>query len=163
MFPLGKWVFVATGVDSVGKQNCGFRYHINDGATAFTKLACRSDDFYPLTDPDAILSISGIADPNFPPNELIPFSTSAYAILQYVRLFLDYTPTTKDEFLNIALMEPASKINFFFSTERIVFQLGKLYVFHFASDSGTTNQSFIIEEVSSSDSSNTVGYKGTSS
>ena len=43
-----------------------------------------------------------------------------------------------------------------------MFELGKLYVFHFTSDPETTSgQTFIIGEVSSTGSSNTVGYKGT--
>lgn len=109
MAPTGEWVFFATGVDSVARENCGFRYRLDSGLTTHSHLGCRTDDFFPLDDPEAGLNVGGIADPNYPPEDLVYFSQSAYAILQYVRLFLDYTPTTKDEFLNIALMESASE------------------------------------------------------
>ena len=101
---------MAAGIDSVAQQNCGFRYYLSAEHTTYSHLQCRTSDFYDLSDPNALLSVSGIADPDYRTDHLGYFSPSAYAILQYVRVFLDYTPTTEDEYLNIATMEPSSEL-----------------------------------------------------
>ena len=108
MAPTTQWVFFATAVDASIGRNCGVRYYISGTSTVFYKHACRDDEFYSLTDSDTILNVGGIADSRYPASERPIFAT-AYGRLQYVRLCLDYVPTTQDEFLDLATMESASK------------------------------------------------------
>jgi hypothetical protein len=107
MAPIGTWVFFATGVNSVAQINYGFRYHLSSGSTTYQFLGSRSDSFYTLSNPNTALYVGGIADSNYVNGN--EYGT-ANGYMQYMRLFLDYTPTTADEFLNIALMDSESKI-----------------------------------------------------
>lgn len=119
MAPIGKWVFFGTGVDSVAKKNYGFRYYLNSESSSNYKLATRTKNFYTLNYPTAQLNIGGVAtDSGYPETH---FGTT-WGTLQYVRLFFDYTPTTVDEFINIATMEAGSKI-FFLSHRAINFSI----------------------------------------
>ena len=106
MAPLGQWIFLATTVDTVIKKHCGVRYYLNSASIHY-KHKCREDNFYKLTDPDTILNVGGIADQRYPASEQ---KANSYAHLQYIRLCLDYAPTTQDEFLDLATMEYACKV-----------------------------------------------------
>ncbi len=81
--------------------------------------------------------------------------------MQYMRLFLDYTPTTADEFLNIALMDSENQIISYRILAHIYFMKGQLRLFYFASDPETNkNQTFLVSSIGVSDQTNTVGFKG---
>ena len=108
MAPLGKWIFFAATVDTVIKKHCGVRYYLNSASIHYNR-DCRDDDFYKLTDPNTIFNVGGVNDPRYPASDREIFA-NAYATLQYVRLCLDYVPTTQDEFLDLATMESACKV-----------------------------------------------------
>lgn len=102
--PTGQWVFVGTGVDSVAGIHYGFRYHLNNGQPPHQYFGTRSASYYALDYPTTALNLGGITDPDYPDGGI----DRAYAYLQYVRLYLDYTPKTEEEFIKVALMESAS-------------------------------------------------------
>lgn len=107
MAPVGHWVFFSTGIDSVAQIQYGFRYRLNSGSSTYYYIGTRTKNFYTLNYPTTAFNVGGIADPDYPDTHF----GAAWGTLQYVRLFLDYAPTTADEFINIATMQSGSKIN----------------------------------------------------
>ena len=99
--------FFGTGVDSVAQTQYGFRYYLSSGSATYQHFGTRNDAFYTLNYANTAINVGGVADPNYPNQN---FFGTAYGYMQYMRFFLDYTPTTPDEFLNIALMDSASKM-----------------------------------------------------
>jgi hypothetical protein len=94
-------------VDSVAQMAYGIRYYLSSGSSTYQHIGSRSGSFYTLNYPQTALNVGGIADPS---NPSYTYFGTAYGTIQYMRLFLDYAPTTADEFLNLALMDSASKI-----------------------------------------------------
>ncbi len=90
-------------------MNYGFRYYLSSGSSTYQYITSGSASYYTLSYPNTALYVGGLADLSYPG---YAYFGSAYGTMQYVRLFLDYTPTTIDGFLNIALMDSASKIIF---------------------------------------------------
>ncbi len=106
MVPLGNWMFFCTAVDSVVTMNYGFRYYTNTDLTTFQHFGTRSDNFYTLNYPSAQINLGGIADPYYTNTGTF---ANCYCTLQYFRFFMDYVPTTPDQMLNLAMMNPSSK------------------------------------------------------
>jgi len=96
MFPTGQWVFLALGADSTANMLYGFRYYPQSTTqiTAFFNTGTIPCQSYNVT-PSCTAFWGGDN-----------FNTSPGQTLQYVRLYLDYVPTSQDEMINLALMQP---------------------------------------------------------
>ena len=75
---------------------------------------------------------------------------------------MDYAPSTADEFMNLALMDPTSNL---FIGKKILDKSnnqGQLYLFYFTSNSQTdNNQTLLISHITTTTQSYTLGFKGT--
>ncbi len=95
MFPTGQWVFLSLGTDSRANMQYGFRYYPQSttNLTAFF-------DTRPLSSPSSNATPSWTA---FWGGD--SFYSSPGQTLQYVRLYIDYVPTSRDEMVNLVIMQ----------------------------------------------------------
>ena len=108
MAPLGEWIFVGTSIDSVARKHYGFRYYTKTGAIVYQRFVNRTDNFYTLNYSNSQINIGGVADKeSYGEGHIF---ANCYCYLQYFRFFMDYTPSTTDEFRNLALMDPTSNL-----------------------------------------------------
>ncbi len=94
MFPTGQWVFLALGTDSTANMQYGFRYYPQSTTQLIAFFNTRTlPPSYNIT-PSCTAFWGGDT-----------FLTSPGQTLQYVRLYLDYVPTSQDEMINLAIMQ----------------------------------------------------------
>ncbi len=95
MFPTRQWVFLALGTDSTVDMQYGFRYYPQSTTelTAFFNTRIIKYPTYNVT-PSCTAFWGGDN-----------FITTSGQTLQYVRLYLDYVPTSQDEMINLAIMQ----------------------------------------------------------
>ncbi len=95
MFPTGQWVFLTLGTDSTANMQYGFRYYPQSttNLTAFFDTRTLPSPSYNIT-PSCTAFWGG--------DNLY---TSPGQTLQYVRLYIDYVPTSQDEMINLAIMQ----------------------------------------------------------
>ena len=96
MFPSGQWIFLAQGTDSTKNMQYGFRYYPQSTAQQTIVYLTRtlSDVSYNVT-PSCTAFWGGDT-----------FHASAGQTLQFVRLYIDYVPTSQDQMINLAMMKP---------------------------------------------------------
>ena len=96
MLPIGKWVFFALSTSSTLQKQTGFRYTLPSASTQTTALATITGPFYDvLIDSTIFIGDDSYYDP-------------ANAWLQYVRLYLNYYPSSLDEMINLAISDTGS-------------------------------------------------------
>ncbi len=95
MFPTGEWVFLALGTDSTANMEYGFRYYPQSttNLTAFFNTRTLSSPSYNIT-PSCTAFWGGDT-----------FYNSPGQTLQYVRVYIDYVPTSLDQMINLAMMQ----------------------------------------------------------
>ncbi len=95
MFPTGKWVFLALGTDSTANMQYGFRYYPQSttNLTAFFDTRTLPSPSYNIT-PSCTAFWGGEN-----------LYSSPGQTLQYVRLYIDYVPTSRDEMVNLVIMQ----------------------------------------------------------
>jgi hypothetical protein len=96
MIPTGQWAFLALGTDSTSNTQYGFRYY-PQSTTQLTLV------FKTRTFPCSPYSISPSCTAFWGGDNLY---VSPGQTLQYVRLYIDYVPTSQDEMINLAIMQP---------------------------------------------------------
>lgn len=93
MFPLGQWVFLALSTSTTSQKQTGFRYTLTSTSTRTIHLETISGSFYDM-EIDGTIFIGGDS-----------WYNTANALQQYVRFYLNYYPSTEDEFINLATMD----------------------------------------------------------
>jgi hypothetical protein len=95
MFPTGQWVFLALGTDSTANMQYGFRYYPQSTTQLIAFFNTRTlPPSYNIT-PSCTAFWGGDT-----------LYTTSGQTLQYVRLYVDYVPTSQDEMINLAIMQP---------------------------------------------------------
>ena len=96
MFPPNTWVFVAQSADARINKQYGIRYYPKNPAdvTVFFQERQLAGQCYDVTSTCTVYWGGDLA------------STSHSQSVQYVRLYLDYVPTTEAEMLNLAISYP---------------------------------------------------------
>ncbi len=100
MFPIGGWVFLALGADTTQDMQYGFRYYPQSTAeqTIFYNTRTVPGASYNIT-PSCTAFWGGDS-----------FGSSLGQTLQFVRIYIDYVPTSQDQMLNLAIMTPGGTI-----------------------------------------------------
>lgn len=95
MLPVDQWVFLAVTTTTISQKQTGFRYTLPSTSTQTTVLNSRSPigSFYDLSIGSSVF----LGDD--------PWYSPANAWLQYVRLYLNYYPSSLDEMINLAIMD----------------------------------------------------------
>ena len=104
MFPTSKWVFICASVDVSANTQYGYRYYPSSGGTIaglFNSLSPTTGSLYTIT-PSTTIFWGGDGS-----------GADCNCLTQYVRVYIDYAPNAQDQMLNLALMYPLSKINYF--------------------------------------------------
>lgn len=102
MIPIGEWVFLSVAINQPNNISYGFRY--NPTANYFVDMTYGNRK---LTSPDMYYALSA--------------STQIYwggstngdtcnCIMQYVRFYSDYVANSRDQMINLALMNPKSNL-----------------------------------------------------
>jgi hypothetical protein len=95
MFPTGQWIFLALGTDSLTNTQYGFRYYPQSTSQQTVFFNTRT------------VSPSYNATPSCTAFWGGDTFTSGYGqTLQYVRIYLDYVPSSQDQMINLAIMLP---------------------------------------------------------
>mgnify|MGYP000934467756 CR=1 FL=1 len=152
MFPLNQWVFVVLTTSTISQQQYGYRYSLPSTSTRISMVENRTPtgSFYNL-DIGGKVFIGGD-----------DYDSPANAWLQYVRVYLNYFPTSGDEVVNLAVMETGSN----FSTLNIacIFLscfIGILYIAHFSSiPSVSNNQTVSVDYIQETTQGTLTAYKG---
>ena len=102
MFPTNAWSFVSLSINNALNTQYGFRHNYN-GGLEYEKYASRvpsSGSFYSLSPTTKIYWGGDINN------------KKCNCVTQYVRFYIDYAASSQAEMLNLALMNPQSKLLF---------------------------------------------------
>eukprot|EP00331_Platyophrya_macrostoma_P031937 CAMPEP_0176438462 /NCGR_PEP_ID=MMETSP0127-20121128/19299_1 /TAXON_ID=938130 /ORGANISM="Platyophrya macrostoma, Strain WH" /LENGTH=335 /DNA_ID=CAMNT_0017822419 /DNA_START=247 /DNA_END=1255 /DNA_ORIENTATION=+ len=105
MLPFNEWVFLSLAIDSTTNTQYGFRYDPSSSYTIssyFSSLNVNPATLYSIT-PATYVYWGG--------------DTNSYicnCAIQYVRFYIDYAASSQDEMINLALMNPDSRLYYLF-------------------------------------------------
>ena len=105
MIPVGQWTFLATATSTKIQEQSGFRYSLLPTLELWMRFRTRAPPapdaaFYDLT-PNAILDVGG---------DHTGQSNSCDCELRYARVYINYYPSSQDEYINLAMMDTGNKI-----------------------------------------------------
>ena len=103
MFPTSTWVFLSTSIDATTNTQYGYRYYPSSGGSiqGLFKSLTPSGALYTIAPSTTVYWGGGSS------------GVDCSCIIQYVRIYIDYAANAADQVLNLALMDPSSKIIYF--------------------------------------------------
>ena len=96
MFPVGVWIFIAQGADTVNSAVYGYRYYplSSTSITQHHQTLNVSDTMYNITSAGTVFWGGDLINPSYGSK------------LQYTRLYLDYASNNPYQLWNLATMQP---------------------------------------------------------